>query len=302
VRFEQYGGPEVLEVVEVERPSVEPGRVLVEVRAAGINPGEIAIREGRMHDRFPATFPSGEGSDLAGVVSEVGDGVEGFAVGDEVLGWSWERSSQAEYVAVPADQLAPKPAEVPWEVAGGLFVAGTTALACVRAVAPAAGEHVVVSGAAGGVGSLAVQLARREGAEVFGLAREANHAWLRDHGIIPIGYGDGVEQRLDEATSHRVDAFIDTFGGGYVDIAVSLGVAPARINTIIDFAAVERYGVKADGSATAATADALAELVQLIAHGGLDVPIAATYPLDRVRDAYAELSRRHTRGKIVLIP
>jgi NADPH:quinone reductase-like Zn-dependent oxidoreductase len=150
VRFDHYGGVEVLEVREVGDPAAGPGRAVVAVKAAGINPGEIGIREGRLHERWPATFPSGQGSDLAGVVQEVGEGVNSFAVGDEVLGWSVERSSQAELVSVPAEQLTPKPAPLRWEVAGSLFVAGMAAVASVSAVAPRAGETVIVSAAAGG--------------------------------------------------------------------------------------------------------------------------------------------------------
>src|ERR1700691_6303827 len=140
VRFDKYGGLDVLEVREVEDPLAGPGQVLVAVKAAGLNPGEIAIREGKLDARFPATFPSGEGTDLAGVVQALGEGVSAFAVGDEVLGWSEERSSHAELVAVPADQLTAKPPSVSWEVAGSLFVAAMAAYASVDAVAPQAGE------------------------------------------------------------------------------------------------------------------------------------------------------------------
>src|ERR1019366_2153448 len=153
VRFDRYGGVDVLEVREVEAPVATPGRVLVAVKAAGINPGEIAIREGRLHERWPATFPSGEGTDFAGVVRSVGEDVPAFSEGDEVLGWTEERASQAELVGVPSDQLTAKPASVSWEVAGSLFVAGMAAYACVQAVAPQPGETIVVSAAAGGGGS-----------------------------------------------------------------------------------------------------------------------------------------------------
>ncbi len=302
VRFDEYGGLDVLEVREVEDPVAGPGRLLVAVKAAAINPGEISIREGGLHERWPATFPSGEGTDLAGVVRAVGDGVTAFAAGDEVLGWTEERASHAELVAVPADQLAAKPPTVPWEVAGSLFVVGMAGYASVQAVAPQAGETVVVSAAAGGVGSVAVQLARRSGATVIGLASEHNHDWLRRHEIVPVSYGDGQADRIREAAGGTVDAFIDTFGGGYVDLAIELGVAPQRINTIIDYEAVERLGVHGQGSHAVASAPLLAELAGLLADGSLEIPIAGTYPLDRVRDAYRELGERHSRGKIVLLP
>jgi NADPH:quinone reductase-like Zn-dependent oxidoreductase len=201
---------------------------------------------------------------------------------------------------VPADQLTAKPDSVPWEVAGSLFVVGMAAYASVQAVAPQPGETVVVSAAAGGVGSVAVQLARRTGATVIGLAGERNHDWLRDHEILPVVYGEGQSERIRAAAHGSVDAFIDTFGGGYVDLAIGLGVSPQRINTIIDYEAVDRLGVHGQGTHAIATAPLLAELADLVADGSLEIPIARTYPLDEVRDAYAELSTRHTHGKIVL--
>lgn len=302
VQFDEYGGVDVLQVRDVEDPVASQGRVVVAVKAAGINPGEISIRDGRLHERWPATFPSGEGTDLAGVVHAVGDGVDGFAVGDEVLGWTEERASHAELVAVPAEQLTAKPHSVPWEVAGSLFVVGMAGYACVDAVDPKPGETVVVSAAAGGVGSVASQLARRTGATVIGLAGEVNHEWLRRHDIVPINYGDGQLERIRNAANGSVDAFIDTFGDGYVDLAIELGAAPERINTIIDYAAVQRLGVHGQGTHAIATDALLAELAALVADGGLEIPIAATYPLDRVREAFDELANRHTHGKIVLLP
>ncbi|MEU1624943.1 NADP-dependent oxidoreductase [Streptomyces sp. NPDC020096] len=302
VRFTEYGGIDVLRVADVERPSPGRGQVLVKVVAAGINPGEAKIREGLLHDRWPATFPSGQGSDFAGSVEEVGEGVKGLARGDEVIGFTNRRASHAEYVLAEATELIHRPAGVPWEQGGALFVAGTTAYAAVRAVAPAPGDTVVVSGAAGGVGSLVVQLARQAGATVIALASEPNHAWLTDHGAIPVRYGEGAADRIRAASGGRVDAFIDTFGDGYVELALDLGVRPERIDTIIDFAGAEKHGVKAEGSAAAASAEVLTELAALIDQGKLEVPIAKVYPLDDVRDAYRELERQHTRGKIVLKP
>ena len=302
VRFDEYGGVDVLNVVEVEDPVPGPGQLVVRVKAAGINPGEAKIREGLLHERWPATFPSGQGSDLAGVVEGVGDGVDGFQVGDEVIGFTDTRASQAELVVIDAENATRRPAGVPWEVAGALFVVGATAYAAVRAVNLSDGDTVVVSGAAGGVGSLAVQLARRTGATVIGLASEHNHEWLRGHGVVPVSYGDGVADRVRAAAPDGVDAFIDTIGGGYVELALELGVAPDRIDTIADFEAVAKHGVKAEGNAAGASAQTLAELATLIEEGALEVPIAATYPLDQVRDAYADLERNHTRGKIVLLP
>jgi NADPH:quinone reductase-like Zn-dependent oxidoreductase len=299
VRFGEYGDVDVLKVAEVPTPAPGPGQVLVQVKAAGINPGEAKIREGLLHARWPATFPSGQGSDLAGIITETGPGVTGFAAGDEVIGFTDNRASQAEYVVVEEQNLTAKPAGVPWQVAGALHVAGATAYAAVRAVALTEGDTVVVSGAAGGVGSLAVQLARQTGATVIGLASPANHEWLAGHGIIPVAYGAGTADRIRQAAA-KVDAFIDTFGADYVQLALALGVEPSRIDTIVRFDAVAEYGVKAEGSSAGAGAATLAELAGLIAAGKLEVPIAATYPLAQVQDAYRRLATGHILGKIVL--
>ena len=255
VRFNEYGDVEVLEVVDVPRPTPGSGQVLVAVKAAGINPLETSIRSGAMKEVFPTTFPAGQGLDLAGQVVELGEGVDGFTVGQDVVGFTENQSSHADYVLVKAANLVPKPGNVSWEVAGGLYVVGTTAYAAVAAVGVQAGDTVVVSGAAGGVGSLAVQLAKHRGATVIGLASPANHDWLSAHVVI---------------------------------------------DTIINFADAARYGVKTDGNSAAATAGVLAELLDLIDRGELEVPIAAAYPLEDVRDAFRDLERRRTRGKIVL--
>ncbi len=300
VRLHEYGDVNVLKVEEVPRPTPAAGQVLVRVKAAGINPGEASIRKGVFKDTWPSTFPSGQGSDFAGVIEAVGEGVTGTQPGAAVIGFTHDRASQAEFVVVPDAQVTPKPAKVPWEVAGALFVAGTTAHAAVQAVGLQAGDTVVVSGASGGVGTIAVQLARLRGARVLGIASPARAAWLTEHGVELLPYGDDLQARLRAAGP--IDAFIDTFGQGYVQLAVDLGVTPQRINTIIDFGAVERYGVKADGNAAGGRAEVLAELAALIADGQLEVPIARTYPLDQVQAAYRELEDRHTLGKIVLIP
>ncbi|HEX4060311.1 MAG TPA: NADP-dependent oxidoreductase [Streptosporangiaceae bacterium] len=301
MRFDEYGGVDVLNVVDVPRPAPGPGQVLVQVKAAGINPGEAKIRQGLLHDRWPATFPSGQGSDLAGVVAETGPDVTGIAVGDEVIGYTDDRASQAEYALVEAGHLTPKPPALPWEVAGSLFVVGATASAAIRAVALASGDTVVVAGAAGGVGSLAVQLAKLAGATVIGLASPRQHEWLTAHGVVPVTYGDGVADRIREAAG-QVDAFIDTVGAGYVDLALELGVKPGRVDTIVNFDAVAAHGVKAEGNIAGASAATLAELAGLIVAGRLELPVAATFPLAQVRDAFRLLADGHTRGKIVLLP
>jgi NADPH:quinone reductase-like Zn-dependent oxidoreductase len=304
VRFDGYGGVDRLYVADVPIPQPGPGEVVVEVRAAGLNPGETMIRQGLLHQRWPASFPSGQGTDFAGVISAVGAGVSSVEVGTEVAGWSEWRSSQAQYVRVPANQVTPKPSGVPWEVAGAIYVAGGAAWAGLVATEPHPGETVVISGASGGVGLLSVQLVRERGANVVALSSPANRAYLEELGARWVDYAprDILERRLHDQLGKAPDAWIDDFGGGYVDVALQLGVPPTRINTIIDFAAVEKHGVQAVGTHDVTDATVLAQLLDRAADGRLVVPIAATYPLEQVRDAVSVLEQRRTRGKIVLIP
>jgi NADPH:quinone reductase len=302
VQFDEYGGLDVLTVREVELPGIGKEDVLVEVKAAGINPGEASIRKGLLAEKWPATFPSGQGSDLAGVVNEVGIDVVGFAPGDEVLGWSFARSSQATEVVLPAEQLIAKPTDLSWEAAGSLYVVGATAFAAVRAVDIAAGDTVVVSAAAGGVGTITVQLLKVRGANVVGLASEDHHDWLREKGVTPVTYGEGVMERILEATPDGIDAFIDLFGPEYVDLAIQLDVPPAKIETIISWERAQEVGANTAGSADATSPEILKEMAELVATGKIEVPIAATYPLDEVREAFEQLEDRHTLGKIVLVP
>jgi NADPH:quinone reductase-like Zn-dependent oxidoreductase len=303
VQYDHFGHADILHIVELPKATANKGEVLVKVKAAGINPGESSIREGFLAKQFPSTFPSGQGTDFAGVVESVGDDVTNFKAGDEVIGFSNNRNSQAEYVMVKTDQLIIKPSKVSWEQAGGLFVAGTTAYAAVRAVGLKEGDTVIISGAAGGVGSLAVQIAKRQGAKVIGIVSTHNFEWLKKHGIAPVSYDGNVEENLKTALNgSKPDAFIDLSGKGYVELAIKLGISVDKINTIIDFAAVEKYKIKAEGSAAASTAKVLGELAQMINDGELELPIAKTYPLSQVKEAYIDLEKRHTHGKIVLIP
>ncbi|SDU90206.1 NADPH:quinone reductase [Microlunatus sagamiharensis] len=302
VRLDQYGGIEVLHVEEVELRAPGPDEVVLEVRAAGINPGEAAIRQGFLDEVAPSTFPSGQGSDLAGVVTAVGGPGTGLAVGDEVLGYSWNRDSHASAAVVPASQLVAKPAGLSWPVAGSLYVVGATAWAAVAAVEPRQGETVVVSAAAGGVGSLAVQLLRRRGVRVVGIASERNADWLRSQGVEPVAYGDGLADRVRAVAPDGVDALIDLHGPEYVDLALELGVAPARIDSAISFARAAEVGAKTEASIAGTSREVLTELAELAAAGDLVVDVAATYPLEQVREAFTALETGHTRGKIVLVP
>ena len=300
VQFSAYGGVDQITILDLPKPAPKPGEVLVRVVATGTNPGEISIREGYLKEMFPMDFPFGQGTDFAGYVEAVATGVTGLAAGDEVLGWSDKRTAHAEFVAVPSSQLIPKPPALDWYRAGSLFVAGTTAFAAVRAVSLRAGDVVAISGAAGGVGSLAIQLARRTGAHVIGIASPESRGFVESVGAEHVAYGEGLIERLRAKAPPGIDAFIDLFGQGYVDVAVELGITKDRIDTIIDFAAAGKHHVKTDGSAAAADRQTVAYLANLIAWGEIVMPIAAIYPFAAIREAYVELGKRKTHGKIVL--
>jgi len=304
VRFDRYGGPDVLEVVEVARPEPGDGQLLVRVRAAGLNPFDSKLRRGFFEGQIPVEFPAPQGTDLAGIVEAVGAEVTGFAPGDEIVGSSGRRGAQAEYALVAITTALPRPPSVSWEAAGGLWVVATTAAAMIRAAGVGAGDVVLVSGASGGVGGLVSQLAHHWGASVIGVSSAANHEWLRAHGVRPVAYGEGVEERIREAVEAAggpLTAVLDTAGGGYAELGIKLGVAPERIDTVADYGAAERLGVKQEGGAMGTAAD-VAAILDLMAVGELELPVHASFPLDQVQAAYTELEQGHPRGKIVLIP
>lgn len=302
VRLDEYGDVAVLEVRDVDIPVAAPDHVVVQVVATSINPGEASIRMGAMDAERTASFPMGEGSDFAGRVVDVGAEVTGWDVGAEVIGWSGQRSAHAQYVAVPAAQITARPAQVPWEQAGSLYVAGGTAVAMRDAVPAQPGETVVVTAAAGGVGSILTQLLVQSGVRVLGVAGPDNDAWLRGAGAEPVNRGDDLAERLRTAAADGVTAFFDCFGQGYTDLALEIGVPPHQVVTIADFEAARGNGVSVVFGYESTTASTLAGLAEMIASGDMVVPVAATYPLEDVRAAYTALAERRTRGKIVLLP
>jgi NADPH:quinone reductase-like Zn-dependent oxidoreductase/FAD/FMN-containing dehydrogenase len=302
VRFDEYGGIDVLKVADVPQPVPGAGEVLVQVKAAGINPGEAKIRDGLLHALWPATFPSGEGSDLAGVVVATGPDVTAFRLGDEVLGYSWTRSSHATHAVVPVTQLIGKPAGMSWEVAGSLYVVGVTAYAAARAAGAAKGDVVAVSAAAGGVGRVLTQLLVHRGVRVLGIASTANADWLTAHGAVPVEYGDGLAGRLRAEAPGGIDAFIDLHGPEYVQLAVDLGVARDRIETIISYEKAGELGTKAEGSTDASTPEVMQEMAGLVTAGSIEIDIAGTYPLEDVAAAFEEQAKGHVAGKLVLLP
>jgi len=297
VQYNRYGGPEVLDIVEVDEPHASAGTVRVAVRAAGLNNFDAKAR--RSPSVLPnRTLPSGQGAEFAGVIDEVGEGVTSVMLGEEVLGWS-NFSAQADLVVVPAGHVTTKPPGLDWVTAGGLGLVGNTAERSTRAVAPQPGETVLVSAAAGGVGLFAAQFALADGATVIGTASEQNHPYLIGLGVIPVAYGPGLVDRLRAAAPGGIDAVIDNAGEETVVAAIALGVDPARINSIVYFAGAEKYGITTVGGG-GQTAENLGDLARLVASGTWIMPIAATFPLSEVRTAYELLETRHLRGKVVL--
>jgi NADPH2:quinone reductase len=292
VRYDRFAGIDGIYLADLPEPVPGPGEVVVRVEAGALNPGALPALHGS---------PYTPGRDLAGVIVAVGADVHGFAAGDAVLGRLQSWDAHAQLVAIPVTQLIGKPPALPWDVAGSLYTTPMAGLGAIRAVEPRPGETVVISGASGGVGFTAAQLAVRAGATVIGLTSAAHFDLLRRHGIDPVQYGDGERERI-RAAADRVDAFIDAVGGGYLDLALDLGVPKDRIDTVVDYRAAKERGVKALGTTDAGGTPALAELAALAAGGNLHIPIAATYPLTAVRDAYQALADRKTHGRIVLHP
>lgn len=299
VRFSRYGGPDVLDVVEVDEPVPGRGEVVVAVETAAVNPGEIGIREGVFADLWPARFPEGQGNDYAGVIHAVGAEVNGFRPGDQVMGFA-PRAAQAEYVRTKPERLARKPHQLDWAPAAVIPGVGATAYAEVEALDLSQTDTVVVSAGAGGVGSIAVQLARRRGATVLATGSRNSFSFLESLGAIPVEYGDGLADRIRTAAPKPVTTYLDHIGRGNVAAALALGVAPSRINTLADGAAVTRHGVRAVGQAEADFPGVWEDLARLAAKDELAFPIDAVYALDDVRAAYTRLAKRHTHGKIVL--
>ena len=294
------GGPEVLELREVPDPHAGPGEVRVRVAAAGLNPMDwgIASRP-EAAKQFGITVPSGFGSDFAGVVDEVDGGVTGFAVGDRVYGGALGRAA-ADFVVVkaPSERLWHTPEGISDEVAGTLPVAGLTAAAAVAAIDLRSGDSVLVGGAAGGVGVFAVQLAKLAGARVIGTASESTFEFLRQLGVEPVAYGPGLADRVQTLAPEGVTAATDLFGTETAETALALGVPRERISTIAA-RPNPSGGVRATGAIDAGP-DAMERITDAILAGELTVPIAATFPIEQIRDAVTLQAGRHVHGKIVV--
>jgi NADPH:quinone reductase len=305
-----YGGPEVLRLVSEQVAEPGPGQVLLEVRAAGVNPVDWKAYSGQMGND-PAALPMRLGSEAAGVVAAVGPGVDGPAgkvsVGDEVITFRIA-GAYAERVVVGADAVVPKPAALSFEQAGGLLLAGTTAVHAVRAVGVGEGETLLVHGASGGVGRVAIQVAWARGARVIGTASPAHHEELRALGAEPVAYGDGLLERVRAIAPDGVDAAIDTIGTDEaMDVSLALVAERDRIATIANFRRGFTEGINVLGGAPGADpgveirAAARLELVRLADEGKLTLK-AVSYPLSDVAAAHRESIAGHPAGKLVLVP
>jgi len=294
--FSEYGGPEVLRVSEVDTPVAGAGQVRVRVRAAGVQPYDLAVRAGWTPPGVTAPLPRIPGNEFAGVVDEVGAGATGVAAGDEVLGFG-QVQAYAEYVVVPASHVTPKPAEMPWEVAGGFTSGAQTASLALEELAAGPGDVLLVHGAAGAVGTMAVQLAVRAGARVIGTAAPDNHDYLRELGAAPVAYGSGLAQRVRALGG--ATAALDGAGGEALDASLELVADRRRILTLVDHHRAAELGVRVVEGVRSARR--LATLADLYAKGEVRFHVRRTYPLERAADAHRALESGHGRGKIVLL-
>lgn len=299
IEFDRYGGIEELHYVAQERPDPGPDDLVVEVVAAGLSHIETSIREGELRKRMPLTFPSRQGSCFAGIVRAKGERVRGFHVGDDVMGHAVGGGAHASWVRVPATAVVPKPDTIPFEVAGGLYLAGTTAWTIVDELHLGRGDVLVISAAAGGVGHIECQLALAAGAVVIGTCGVRNHDYLRQIGVVPVTYGDGLVQRIrDAADGRRVTAFIDNKGEGQ-QVARALGVDRARFSSAEHRRDVELRFVQAGGDDPEPAA-IMRELGRRIATHQLRVLVSGYYPFEYLADAFADLAEGHSRGKVVV--
>ncbi|MBT2423504.1 NADP-dependent oxidoreductase [Streptomyces sp. ISL-22] len=302
ISYSRYGGPEVLAYGEVRDPKVGPDSVLVKVRAAAVNPVDWKCREGHMDQMLESAFPVVPGWDVSGVVVQPGVSVTEFAVGDEVIGYVREdflsRGTFAEYVAAPLRTLARKPRNLTWEEAAGLPLVGLTAYqVLVKVLQLKRDETVLVHAAAGGVGSIAVQLARHLGARVIGTASAHNHDFVRDLGGEPVEYGDGLVERVRELAPEGVDAAFDTVGGEALKASVNVLAPEGRLVSIADPDVFDYggryYFVRPD-------AEDLLRVSELAEEGAVSVHVSETFPLERAADAHRLNQEGRTRGKIVV--
>ncbi|MDF2680178.1 MAG: alcohol dehydrogenase [Brevibacillus sp.] len=293
-----FGGPEVLQLIEVDTPQANANQVRVRVKAAGVQPFDLSVRSGWAPPGGKVHFPQILGNEFAGIVDQVGEEVTSFSIGDEVIGFR-VLGCQAEYVVVPPDQLVKKPQLMPWEEAATLSASGQTAHTALEVLGVRKGETVLVHAAAGGVGTFAVQIARASGATVIGTASESNHDYLRSLGVIPVSYGKGLVDRVREVAPNGVDVALDAIGREALSASAELVKQRDRIGTIVEFDLGQQLGVRVIRSQRSASR--LQALVDLYERGLLRVPIREKFPLHMACDAHRELESGHGRGKVVIV-
>ncbi|GAA3336729.1 NADP-dependent oxidoreductase [Curtobacterium pusillum] len=301
VQYDRYGGFDVVELVPQERPEPGPGDVVVEIVASGLNHIERFLREGGLRDRIELEFPAHQGVDFAGIVRAKGAEVRRIRVGDEVMGHAPDGGAHATWIRVPREAVMVKPTHVGWEVAGGLYLAGCTAVSIVRDLRLGPDDTVVVSAAAGGVGHIECQLAHDAGATVIALGSPRNHDYLRQIGTLPVVYGDGEETRIRDAADGRpITAFIDNHGDASArSLAAALGVDEKRFVSSEDRRDVEIRLLRAPAADHEVMED-LALLAKAVEERRVQVLISGFYPFEYIVDAYEDLAEMHSRGKVVV--
>jgi NADPH:quinone reductase-like Zn-dependent oxidoreductase len=295
VRFSQFGGPEVLEIVDLPDPHAGPGQVRIAVRAAGVNPSDWKKREGLLGGELPQTM----GYEAAGVVDEVGEGVADVAVGDRVFGFAAEGAAQAELAVL--SYYAPIPPSLDFPAAAALPAAIETATRALDQLGAGSGSTLLINGASGSVGSAAVQLAVARGARVIGTASPANHEYLRSLGAEPVAYGEGLAGRVRALAPGGVDAALDVAGSGVLPEVIELAGGPEHVVTIADFAGAQKYGVRFSRGEDGRAVHALTGIGELIEAGRFSLPVAQTFPLAEIAAAHRVSQNGHLRGKLVLV-
>jgi NADPH:quinone reductase-like Zn-dependent oxidoreductase len=295
VRFSRFGGPEVLEIVDLPDPHPGPGQVRIAVRAAGVNQSDWKKREGLMDEELPQTL----GYEAAGVVDELGEGVTDAAVGDRVFGFSPDGAAQAELAVL--SYYAPIPSSLDFAGAAALPSAVETATRALDQLGVGSGSALLVNGASGSVGSAAVQLAVARGARVIGTASPANHEYLRSLGAEPVAYGEGMADRVRALAPDGVDLALDVAGSGVLPELIELAGGPKHVITVADFGGAQEYGVRFSRGDTGRTLHALADIGALVESGRFSLPVAQTFPLAQVAQAHRVSEDGHARGKLVLL-
>lgn len=294
IRFHNYGGPEVLAIEDIDTPEPGPGQVRIAVRAAGINPIDWKLRAGYMHHMMPLSLPAGSGFDAAGVIDAIGEGVTGAAVGDAVFGKGYD--TMAEFAIL--HEWATKPDGLSFEEAAGFPVAVETATRIIDQVGVKPGQTLLVSGAAGGVGSAVIQLAKAAGIRTIGTASEPKHAYLRSLGAVPTTYGPGLSERVAPLAPEGVQAALDLAGSGIIPELIAITGDASRVLSIVDLTAPQ-HGARTSFEPTDST-QALANAAALFTAGLFTLPVEQAFPLDRIAAAHELSAQGHVTGRLVV--